>query len=110
MDMMKMLGKMKELQAKMKEAQDKADKLTTTSESGAGMVKVTVNGKKQVIKLEVDNDLIKPEDKEMMQDLIAAAVNKAIADIDEKVKEEMKNSTQGLLPNIPGFDLGNMQF
>ncbi len=110
MDMMKMLGKMKEVQTKLKEAQEKADLLTTTAESGAGMVKVTVNGKKQVIKLEVDNDLIKPEDKEMMQDLIAAAVNKAIADIEEKVKEEMKNSTQGLLPNIPGFDLGGLQF
>jgi DNA-binding protein YbaB len=43
-----------------------------------------------------------------MQDLIVAAVNVALKNIDEKIKEEMKKSTEGLLPNIPGFDLSNM--
>jgi DNA-binding YbaB/EbfC family protein len=104
-DMMNMLGKVKELQAKMKEAQDNLQHLTETAESGAGMVKVTVNGKKQVIHLEIDPDIIKVEDRQMLQDLVVAATNKALSNIEDKIKEELKKSTQGVIPNIPGFDL-----
>ena len=107
-DMMKMMGKVKELQDKMKEAQENLVNITTSAESGGGMVKVVVNGKKQVISLDVDNDLIKLEDKEMMQDLVIAAVNKAIAEVDILAKEEVKRSTEGIVPNIPGFDLGGL--
>jgi DNA-binding YbaB/EbfC family protein len=67
-----------------------------------------VNGKKQLVKLEIDPDIIKPDDKEMMQDLIVAAVNKALDEVDVKAKEELKKSTQGVLPNIPGLDLGGL--
>jgi len=105
-DMMKMLGKVKELQDKMKEAQEKLAHVTTSAESGGGMVKVTVNGKKQVISLEIDDDLIKKEDAEMMKDLIIAAINKGIADADVLAKEEIKKTTEGIVPNIPGFDIG----
>ncbi|MDH5386620.1 MAG: YbaB/EbfC family nucleoid-associated protein [Candidatus Aminicenantes bacterium] len=106
LDMMKMLGKVKELQDKMKEAQEKLAQVTTTAESGGGMVKATVNGKKQVISLEIDEELIKTEEAEMMKDLIIAAINKGIADADLLAKEEMKKTTEGIVPNIPGFDLG----
>ena len=105
-DMMKMMGKMKEVQAKVKEAQEGLVNIKTTAESGGGMVKATVNGKKMLINLEIDDDLVKPEDKDMLKDLIVAAVNKATDDVDVLVKEEMKKSTEGLLPNIPGLDLG----
>ena len=108
LDMMKMMGKMKEVQAKMKEAQENLAFIQVSAESGAGLVKATVNGKKQLIKLEIDDDLIKPEDKEMMRDLIVAAVNKALEEVDGKAKEELKKSTEGILPNIPGLDLGNL--
>ena len=107
-DMMKMMGKMKEVQAKVKEAQDNLVNITTTAESGAGMVKATVNGKKELVRLELDKDLVKPEDQEMLQDLIIAAVNKAIAEVEILAKEELKKSTEGLLPNIPGLDLGGL--
>ena len=107
-DMMGMLGKVKELQAKMKEAQDNLVHVQASAEAGAGMVKATVNGKKQLVKLEIDPDIIKPDDKEMMQDLIVAAVNKALDEVDVKAKEELKKSTQGVLPNIPGLDLGGL--
>ena len=106
-DMNKMMEKVKEVQEKMKAAQENLSSVTATGESGAGMVKAVVNGKKQVVDLEIDPDLIKPEDKEMMQDLIIAAINKALVDVDAQVKEEMKKSTDGMLPNIPGFDLGS---
>ncbi|MDO1447620.1 YbaB/EbfC family nucleoid-associated protein [Rhodocytophaga aerolata] len=107
-DMMGMLGKVKELQAKMKEAQDNLVHVQASAEAGAGMVKATVNGKKQLVSLEIDPDVIKPDDKEMMQDLIVAAVNKALAEVDVKAKEELKKTTQGIMPNIPGLDLGSM--
>jgi nucleoid-associated protein EbfC len=107
-DMMNMLGKVKEVQAKLKQAKENLTNISVTSESGAGMVKATINGQRKLIKLDIDPDLIKKEDKEMLQDLIVAAVNKGMADIDEKIKEEMKKSTEGMLPNIPGMDFGSL--
>lgn len=107
-DMMQLLGKMKEVQAKLKEAQENLANITETAEAGAGMVKATVNGKKQVIKLEIDNDIINANDKEMMQDLIIAAINKALQDVEVLAREEIKKNTSGILPNIPGLDLSNI--
>ena len=107
-DMMKMLGKMKEVQARIKEAQDNLVKLQAHGESGAGMVKATVNGKKQLVAIEVDPALLKSEDKIILQDLIVAAVNKANDEAEGLAKEEMRKSTEGLLPNIPGLDLSGM--
>ncbi|MBS1487318.1 MAG: YbaB/EbfC family nucleoid-associated protein [Bacteroidetes bacterium] len=107
-DMMKMMGKMKEVQARLKEAQDNLEHLRITAESGAGMVKATVNGKKQVIAIDIDPSLIKPEDKTIVQDLIVAAINKATSEAEIQAKELLKKSTEGLLPNIPGMDLSNL--
>ena len=107
-DMMQLLGKMKEVQAKLKEAQENLANITETAEAGAGMVKATVNGKKQVIKLEIDNDIINVDDKEMMQDLIIAAINKALQDVEVLARAEIKKNTSGILPNIPGLDLSNI--
>lgn len=107
-DMMKMMGKMKEVQAKVKEAQANLVNIKAEGEAGAGMVKVTVNGLKQVESINIDQDIIKPEDKEMIQDLTVAAINKAIQEVEILAKEEMKKNTEGLIPNIPGLDLGGM--
>lgn len=104
-DMMKMLGKMKEVQAKVKEAQEKLVHITTTAEAGGGMVKATVNGKKQLVNLEIDDELVKKEEKEMLRDLIIAATNIAMQQAEELAREELKKSTEGMLPNIPGLDL-----
>ncbi len=107
-DMMKMMGKMKEIQARMKEAQDNLVNVTASGESGGGMVKATVNGKRQIVSIEIDPMLIKPDDRTVLQDLIVAAVNKASEEAEVKAKEELKKSTEGLLPNIPGLDLSGM--
>lgn len=107
-DMMKMMGKMKEVQARMKESQDKLETLYATAESGGGLVKAKLNGKKQVISIDVDTSLLKPEDKIILQDLVVAAVNKAAEEAEILAKEEMRKSTEGLLPNIPGLDLSNL--
>ena len=107
-DMMKMMGKMKEVQAKVKEAQENLVHIKVTGESGGGMVKATVNGKKELVSLDIDQDLVKPDDREMLQDLIVAAVNKALQEVEVLAKEELRKSTEGMLPNIPGLDLSGL--
>ncbi len=107
-DMMKMMGKLKEAQERIKEAQNNLTNITASGESGAGMVKAVVNGKKQVVSITIDPELVKPEDKEMLQDLVVAAVNKALEEVEGLAKEELRKSTAGMLPNIPGLDLSNM--
>ena len=72
---MKMMGKMKEVQARMKEAQEKLVLIKATGESGGGMVKATVNGKKQLIDLDIDPTILKADDKVLIQDLSIAAIN-----------------------------------
>jgi DNA-binding YbaB/EbfC family protein len=107
-DMMKMMGKMKEVQARLKEAQDNLVNVQASGESGGGMVKATVNGKRQLISLDIDQALLKSDDKLVLQDLVIAAVNKASEEADIRAKEELKKSTEGLIPNIPGLDLSGM--
>ena len=107
-DMMKMMGKMKEVQARIKEAQDNLVRVVAHGESGAGLVKATVNGKKQLVTVDIDPSLLKGDDKIILQDLIVAAVNKANEEAEVLAKEEMRKSTEGLLPNIPGLDLSGM--
>jgi hypothetical protein len=107
-DMMKMMGRMKEVQAKIKEAQDNLVKVKATGESGGGMVKATVNGKKQLISLDIDAAILKVDDKILVQDLVVAAVNKAAEEAEVLAKEELKKATEGLLPNIPGMDLSSL--
>lgn len=104
-DMMKMMGKLGEMKSKMAEAQGKIANLRATAESGAGLVKATVSGSKKLISLEIDSSLLNPDDAQMMKDLIVAAVNHAQNQADEMAKAEMKKSTEGVLPNIPGLDL-----
>jgi nucleoid-associated protein EbfC len=106
-DMFGMMGKMKEVQAKMKEAQEKLKDITVTAESGAGLVKATVNGQRKLLKIEIDESILNKDDQDMVNDLVVAAVNNAMLTAGERAQEEMKKSTEGLLPNIPGLDLGS---
>jgi nucleoid-associated protein EbfC len=110
-DTLGMIGKLKEFQSKMKESQESLGQITESAEAGAGMVKATVNGHKRVISLEIDPDLLKAEDREMVQDLVVAAINRAIESIEDKIKDHLQKSTEGLmsgLPNIPGLDLSKL--
>lgn len=107
-DMMKMMGKMKEVQTRIKQAQDNLVNVSASGESGGGMVKATVNGKKQLIALDIDATILKADDKVLIQDLVVAAVNKASGEADVLAKEEMRKATDGLIPNIPGMDLGSL--
>ena len=105
-DMMKMMGKIKEAQEKMKKIKDELDTIELKSDSGAGLVSVHINGKKEILSINIDKSIL--DEKEMLQDLVVAATNKALNDIDIKIKEHMKEKTGDILPNIPGFDMGNL--
>ncbi|MGC4021048.1 MAG: YbaB/EbfC family nucleoid-associated protein [Cyclobacteriaceae bacterium] len=107
-DIMNLMGKMKEVQSRIKTAQDNLALLKITGESGGGMVKATVNGKRQLISLDIDAAILKAEDKVLIQDLVVAAINKANEEAEAEAKEQLKKSTEGLLPNIPGMDLSNL--
>jgi DNA-binding YbaB/EbfC family protein len=107
-DMMKMMGKVKELQQKMKDAQNELAKIEVIGESGAGLVNAKVNGQKKVISIQIDDSLINSADKEIVQDLVVAAVNKALAEVEVLAKEHIQKSTEGVMPNIPGLDLSQM--
>jgi hypothetical protein len=107
-DMMKMMGKVKEVQARMKEAQEGLVNIKVVGESGGGMVKATMNGKKQLMQIELDPTLLKSEDKSVLQDLIVAAINKASDEAEVLAKETLRKSTEGMLPNIPGMDFSSM--
>lgn len=109
-DMNSMMGKIKEAQQQMQEAQKKLDHITETAESGGGMVKATVNGHKKVISIEIDPEIVSKEDKKLMEDLTVAAINLAIDKVDIKAKELMQSSVMNGMPNIPGFDLNNFKF
>ncbi len=103
--MMKNMGNMmkqaQQLQAKMAKLQEELSGKTVETASGGGMIKVVANGKQQLVSIQIEKEVVDPEDVEMLQDLILAAVNDALAKSQEMVSGEMSKLTGGL--NIPGL-------
>ncbi len=108
LNMQDMMARVQELQTRMADAQQKLRELETTAEVGGGMVRVTMNGKQEVRKISIEKSVVTPDDVELLEDLILSAVNKAIDQSQKMAKEEMGSATAGLMPNIPGLDLGNL--
>lgn len=102
---MKGLGKMmkqaQQLQSKMLKLQEEMADKTVETTSGGGMVKVVANGKQQVLSVQIEKEVVDPDDVEMLQDLILAAVNDALSKAQEMVQGEMSKLTGGL--NLPGM-------
>ena len=99
-DFSKILGKAKELEAKMKESQEKIKNIKVEGISGANSVKVTLNGDGEMIELKISEEIIK-EDKSIIEDLIVAAHNNAKVQLKSKTSEEISQATGGF--GIPGF-------
>ncbi len=92
------------MQQKMQELQSQLERMEIVGSSGAGMIKVTVNGKGETRRIEIDASLFKPEDKGVVEDLIVAACNDARGKVEQTVQEQMRSITGGL-PLPPGFRL-----
>lgn len=92
------------MQAKMAEAQAKLDTIEVEGQSGAGLVKVTATAKGKVVRISIDPSLIDPAEKDVLEDLVAAAINDARAKADAKAQDEMGKLTQGL-PLPPGMKM-----
>lgn len=104
MNMADMFGKMMDMQRKMTEAQEALGEKSVTAEAGGGMVKVTVNGLQRVTAIKIEPEVIDAEDKELLEDLVIAGVNKALDEAANLAKGEMSKAAGSMLP--PGFDLG----
>jgi hypothetical protein len=100
-NMGKMMKQAQQLQAKMMKMQEDAALETVEATAGGGMVKVVANGRQQVVSLQIEKEVVDPEDVEMLQDLIVAAVNDALNKSQEMVSAKMSQLTGGL--NIPGL-------
>ncbi|NLP36089.1 MAG: YbaB/EbfC family nucleoid-associated protein [Firmicutes bacterium] len=94
-----MMKKVQKMQKQMAKLQAELEERTIEATSGGGVVRVEANGKKELVNLEIDPAAVDPDDVEMLQDLIIAAVNEVMRKIDEMMVSEMQKLTGGL--NLP---------
>ena len=95
-DMGKMMQKAQEMQTKMAELQEELATTTVTGESGAGLVKATSTAKGELVGLEIDPSIFNPDEKEVVEDLILAAIKDAQMKASDKSQQEMQKLTEGL--------------
>ncbi len=103
-DMAKLMKQAQEMQGKLAEAQERVASIEADGASGAGMVRATVSGKGELRRLAIDPALMTPQDREVLEDLVVAAVNDAHAKAQEAAQAEMAKLTEGL-PLPPGMKL-----
>ena len=95
-DMTKMMQAAKDMQSKMEEMQASLDDIRVTGESGAGLVKATATAKGELVGLEIDPSIFQPSEKEVVEDLILAAIKEAQKKAQERSADEMRRMTEGL--------------
>ena len=103
-NMQKQLKQLQAMQAEMERTQEELAQREITTTAGGGAIEVTINGNKEIAKLTIDKDVVDPDDIEMLQDLVMAAVNEAIRQMEELTESEMNKITGGFGGmGIPGF-------
>ncbi len=104
MNMAQMMKQARKMQEQLAQAQEQLKFVESSASAGGGTVKVTVNGDMQIAKLTIDPEALDPEDVEMLQDMITAAVNEALRGIAEKSAQQMNSVTAGMnIPGMPGL-------
>jgi DNA-binding YbaB/EbfC family protein len=98
-----MMKQIQQMQAQMEKIQAELEAMEIEGSSGGGMVKCVVNGKQEVLEITIDKEVVNPDDVEMLQDLIVAAVNQARQKAQEIQQEQMSQLTGGM--NLPGLNL-----
>ncbi len=96
--MLDTIKRVAEIKNSLVKAQEMLQRITATAEVGGGMVKVTANGNHQIIKIEMDPEIVDKSDMTMLQDLIVAGVNKALQEAAEAGEKELRNHTRSFLP------------
>jgi DNA-binding YbaB/EbfC family protein len=104
-NMQGMMKQVQKLQEKMAQVQAELEQKTVSAEAGGGMVRVTVNGKQQVVSIKVEKEVVNPDDVDMLEDLIVSAVNRGLEESQRMASDEMQKVTAGALPKIPGLNL-----
>jgi DNA-binding YbaB/EbfC family protein len=106
--MMGMLRNLPKIREEVEKLQSKIAQLTAEGEAGAGMVKVKVNGHMEVLRCQISEELLKPAEREMLEDLVRGATNQAMKKVRQLVAEETSKMTSGLgLPagmGLPGTE------
>ncbi len=103
-NMQKMMKQVQKMQAEMAKTQEALADQVVEASSGGGVVTVSVNGHQEVKSIKIDPAAIDPEDAEMLEDLVLAAVNEGLRKSQEMAQEEMAKVTGGLnIPGLPGF-------
>lgn len=100
-NMNKLMKQVQKMQKDMVKLQEELKEKTVETTAGGGVVKAVANGNKQIISIEINPEVVDPDDVEMLQDLIMAAVNEALKKAEDMVGDEMGKLTGGL--NIPGL-------
>ena len=95
-NMQKQMAQMQAMQRKMEELQEEIDKKEVTATSGGGAVSVTVNGTKQIVSMQIKEEAVDPDDVEMLQDLIVAAVNEGLEEVERVSQERLGKYTSNL--------------
>lgn len=96
-----MMKQVQKMQKQMAELQAQLEEKEVEASAGGGAVVAVANGKKQIVSITIDKEVVDPDDVEMLQDLVLAAVNEALRNAEEHVSEEMAKITGGM--NIPGL-------
>jgi DNA-binding YbaB/EbfC family protein len=107
-NMQNLMKQVQQMQERVAKVQAELEQKTVTADAGGGMVKATANGKQQLVKIEIEKEVVNPEEKEMLEDLVVAAANKALEKAAAMAQEEMQKATSGMLPNIPGLNFPGM--
>lgn len=103
MNMQQIMRQAQKMQKKMEEAQAEAANTVVEAGAGGGMVSVKVNGKQELLEVIIEKDVVNPDDIEMLQDLIIAAVNEGMKKSRQVMQEKLADVTGGLGLNIPGM-------